>query len=307
MSFKNRREVLFVYSVKDANPNGDPLNANHPRMDEQSGQILVSDVRIKRTIRDQWLREGLEVFVDSEPKTLKTRMVELRDKYKVKTSAKTAESKEVLGKCIDARVFGVTLAEEGSSFSWTGPLQFKWGRSLHQAEVELVQGTGAFATKDEAEQRTFRNEYIVPFTVIGVYGIANQYSSIETGATNEDIASVVAALWQGTINLITRSKVGHQPRLLLEIIYKEGFEGMIGSLDEKVVLLRDGQGLSVDEELALRSLKGVQISLDEISERAATLKENIQEVRLIAEKGLQIGGKESLVKVFGSRFHVEER
>jgi len=140
-----------------------------------------------------------------------------------------------------------------------------------------------------------------------VYGIANQYSSIETGATNEDIASVVAALWQGTINLITRSKVGHQPRLLLEIIYKEGFEGMIGSLDEKVVLLRDGQGLSVDEELALRSLKGVQISLDEISERAATLKENIQEVRLIAEKGLQIGGKESLVKVFGSRFHVEER
>jgi len=45
-----------VYSVKDANPNGDPLNANHPRYDEETGQVLVSDVRIKRTIRDEFMR-----------------------------------------------------------------------------------------------------------------------------------------------------------------------------------------------------------------------------------------------------------
>ena len=77
MSFEQRREYLFVYSVKDANPNGDPLNANHPRIDEDSGQILVSDVRVKRTVRDQWLREGRDVFVDGEPKTLKQRIEEL--------------------------------------------------------------------------------------------------------------------------------------------------------------------------------------------------------------------------------------
>lgn len=72
MAFARRREYLFLYSVKDANPNGDPLNANHPRLDAETGRIMVSDVRIKRTIRDQWLREGLAVFVDGEPKTLKT-------------------------------------------------------------------------------------------------------------------------------------------------------------------------------------------------------------------------------------------
>ena len=59
MSFNRRRELLFLYTVKDANPNGDPLNANHPRFDAETSQILVSDVRIKRTIRDEWLREGL--------------------------------------------------------------------------------------------------------------------------------------------------------------------------------------------------------------------------------------------------------
>ena len=301
MSFKNRREVLFVYSVKDANPNGDPLNANHPRMDEQSNQILVSDVRIKRTIRDQWLREGLDVFVDAEAKTLKTRMLELKEKHKTK------EGKEAMAQCIDARVFGVTLAEEGASFSWTGPFQFKWGRSLHQAEVEMVQGTGAFATKEDSGNRTFRNEYIVPFVVIGVYGIANQYSSEKTAATDDDLDKVISALWQGTINLITRSKVGHQPRLLLEITYQDGFQGMVGSLDEKITLLKDGQPLSEEKQLALRGLDNVQLSIEPIAERLSANQKQVKQVRLIIDRGLHVLGKESLTQGFSSRFIVEER
>ena len=142
MSFEQRREFLFVYSVKDANPNGDPLNANHPRLDEDSGQILVSDVRVKRTVRDQCLREGREVFVDGETKTLKSRVAELKEKL----GAKTGE--EALSRCIDTRLFGVTFALGSESFAWTGPVQFKWGRSLHRASVETVQGTAAFATKE---------------------------------------------------------------------------------------------------------------------------------------------------------------
>ena len=58
MSFNSRREMLFLYTVKDANPNGDPLNENHPRYDEDTEQALVSDVRIKRTVRDEWVRVG---------------------------------------------------------------------------------------------------------------------------------------------------------------------------------------------------------------------------------------------------------
>ena len=83
MSFSNRREYLFIYSVKDANPNGDPLNANHPRFDDDSGQVLVSDVRIKRTVRDQWINKGLDVFVDGETKTLNQRVEELKQKWKL--------------------------------------------------------------------------------------------------------------------------------------------------------------------------------------------------------------------------------
>jgi CRISPR-associated protein Csh2 len=301
MSFKNRREFLFVYSVKDANPNGDPLNANQPRFDPESGQILVSDVRIKRTIRDQWLRDGLEVFVDGETKTLKNRVDEIKAKQKVNTG------REAMEKCIDARLFGVTLALEKESFSWTGPVQFKWGRSLHKAKAELVQGTGAFTTKEEKDQRTFRNEYLVPFVLLGVYGIANQNSSAVTSASETDVEKIGEGLWQGTINLITRSKVGHQPRLFFEIKYKENFQGIIGSLDEKVCLEKGGQALSDEDQLALRNLKEVTLNIKAIVEKLNAINDQVESIKVWSEKGICIVGLDELKNTFGSRYSFEER
>lgn len=49
---KNRSEILFIYDVKDANPNGDPVDENKPRIDEETGINYITDVRLKRTIRD---------------------------------------------------------------------------------------------------------------------------------------------------------------------------------------------------------------------------------------------------------------
>ena len=296
MAFAKRREYLFLYTVKDANPNGDPLNANHPRFDAETGRIMVSDVRIKRTIRDQWLREGLDVFVDGAPKTLNTRINELKSKLKVNTG------KEALQKCIDTRLFGVTFALGNEAFSWTGPVQFKWGRSLHQAKAELIQGTAAFATKDQSEQRSFRNEYIVPFVLLGVYGIANQYASVETGATDEDVDKIADGLWEGTINLITRSKVGHVPRLLIEIIYQEGFSGSAGSLDEKVDLQGpDGRTLNADEELTIRSPKDFIVDISDVSKKLAGLKNYIETVRICLDNELQLKGMDELKTVFGQK------
>lgn len=296
MAFNKRREYLFLYSVKDANPNGDPLNANHPRFDAETGRIMVSDVRIKRTIRDQWLKEGLPVFVDGEAKTLKTRINELKEMLNVKTN------KEAIQNCIDTKLFGVTFALDKESFSWTGPVQFKWGRSLHKAKAELIQGTAAFATKDYSEQRSFRNEYIVPFALIAVYGIANQYPSVESGASDNDVDNVAPGLWNGTVNLITRSKIGHVPRLLIEIIYKEGFSGIAGALDEKVNLLNpEGLPLTEDEELAIRTPRNFMVDITGVTQRILGLKDNISTINLWCDSELQIKGLEELKSEFAGK------
>jgi CRISPR-associated protein Csh2 len=61
---KNRSEIVFLYDIKDANPNGDPLDENKPRIDEETGINIVTDVRLKRTIRDYLHNfKGEEIFV----------------------------------------------------------------------------------------------------------------------------------------------------------------------------------------------------------------------------------------------------
>lgn len=302
MAFEKRRELLFVYSVKDANPNGDPLNNNAPRKDEETGQILVSDVRIKRTVRDQWIREGKDVFVDGEAQTLKERM----DALKKKTNSSSAA--EALKKCIDARLFGATCALDKESFSWCGPLQFKWARSLHKVREQFVQGTAAFTSKEEREQRSFRNEYIVPFCMLACYGIANQHASTRTEATDDDLDDLFKTVWNGTANLISRSKIGHVPLLLLEITYRKDFDGCIGALDERVHLTdTNGNPFDEDAQYALRSATTVQLDITALAQALETKKNEIERLRLVYDQRLVIKGKEELAPILGGKISEEAR
>lgn len=111
MAFNQRKEYLFLYTVKDANPNGDPLNENHPRYDKDTAQAMSSDVRIKRTIRDEWVREGETVFVDGKPKSLKTRFEEL------KQETGKDDARKIMQECLDVRLFGVTFALGKEAFA----------------------------------------------------------------------------------------------------------------------------------------------------------------------------------------------
>lgn len=286
MAFNQRKEYLFLYTVKDANPNGDPLNENHPRYDGDTAQAMASDVRIKRTVRDEWVREGEVVFVDGKPKSLKTRFEEL------KQETGKNDAREIMQKCLDVRLFGVTFALGKESFAWTGPVQFKWGRSLHSASFEFVQGTAAFATERggiDSQQRSFRNEYLVPFALMGVYGIANQNASEETGASEADLEKLVDGLWRGTDNLITRSKNEHRSRLLIEITYKEGFNGKIGALDDKITLLdREGKEMDSQRQKALRSLQEVSLDIGALLQAIDTKRDQIASIKVITDGEIRI-------------------
>ncbi|ABI69808.1 type I-B CRISPR-associated protein Cas7/Csh2 [Syntrophomonas wolfei] len=292
MAFKQRREYLFLYTVKDANPNGDPLNENHPRYDGDTAQAMASDVRVKRTTRDEWVRSGEIVFVDGEPKSLKTRFEELK-----KITGKS-DAREIMKQCLDVRLFGVTFALGKEAFAWTGPVQFKWGRSLHSASFEFVQGTAAFATERggaDNRQRSFRNEYLVPFALMGVYAIANQYASQYTDAADEDLQRMLDGLWQGTDNLITRSKNEHKSRLLIEITYKEDFNGKIGALDDKVTLLdREGKVMDREKQKALRSLQEVSLDIGALLKSMELKQEQIAGIRVITDGEINIIQEEQL-------------
>ncbi|MGC8871056.1 MAG: type I-B CRISPR-associated protein Cas7/Csh2 [Brevinematia bacterium] len=285
---ENRREFLFLYDGYWANPNGDPLDENKPRIDEETGLNYVTDVRLKRTIRDQLSDMGFEVFLVEERKDgdkLKTRE-ELFQKYQ-------KGYEEILDKCIDIRLFGGTFSIENNTKSFTGPVQFKFGRSLHRVKLELVKGTTILPSKKENKQGTFTEMYVLPYFLIVFYGIANENAAKLTRLKDEDINAMLRAMWIGhksSTDLISRSKFGHEPRLLIEIIYKKNTQTQMGELDKLVRIKTDKK----DEEI--RDIEEVTIDLSKLKEKVEKYKNKIEKVRYII--GDRVKLNESLEEVF---------
>ncbi|MGB9901338.1 MAG: type I-B CRISPR-associated protein Cas7/Csh2 [Pseudothermotoga sp.] len=268
----NRSEILFLYDVKWANPNGDPLDENKPRIDEETEKCIVSDVRLKRTIRDEWQSWGEEIWVSGEAVDPNKRCQDLE-----------IQKKEDALKCLDVRLFGavIPISKQGDT-SYTGPVQFRPGSSLHAVKVVFQQGTAAFTSKSEAQQRSFREEFLLPYALICFYGIANENAAKITKATEEDMQKLLKAIWNGTKNLITRSKMEHIPRLLLRIVYKEGMNYHIGELDSYLKLQTNV------EEKSIRDISQIGIEVGELLGKLSENRTKIDHVEFKQDSRLNL-------------------
>lgn len=257
----NRSEILFIYHVKDANPNGDPLDENKPRTDPDTGVATVTDVRIKRTIRDYWHQNlNLEILIRdthsdkgylNSGKQRAESFVVPEKKFTSIPDAEESIGKLVTEKCIDARCFGATLpidknltkpkAKGDGSVTLTGPVQFSgFNRSLHSVAPVFIRGTAGFASKEnEKTSKSFREEYLLPYACIACYGVINEIAAKTTNMSEQDAMLVLEGLWRGTENLISRSKMGHQPLLLIHLEYADNYR--IGDLASRIKLESNGK------------------------------------------------------------------
>jgi CRISPR-associated protein Csh2 len=300
-TIKNRSEILFLYDVKDANPNGDPVDENKPRLDEETGINIVTDVRLKRTIRDYLINFKAKkdaIFVkeiveeDGKQKTREKRIEE----EEIKT---LKDANKLLSKYLDIRLFGATIGlkgskgkkkeekgenEEkdgkGSSITWTGPVQFKFGRSLHKVNLTFIKGTTVMPSKEGAAQGTFTERYILPYSLIAFYGIVNENAAKNQSIplTNADIDLMVNGIWNGTKNLISGSKFGQMPRLLMQTVYKEGQNFFIGELDKLISRISDKN----DE--AIRDISEVKVDITNLVNALNANKDKIEKIRLIVDE-----------------------
>jgi CRISPR-associated protein Csh2 len=306
---ENRSEILFLYDVTFANPNGDPMDENKPRIDEETGINIVTDVRLKRTIRDYFLNliESNDTRLGNQDIFIK----EVRDEegylYDAKTRAKDFLKKEgtfskmkkaiqedVCSECIDVRLFGCVIplgllvkqkeAPEKGSITLIGPVQFRFGRSLHRVNMKFVKGTGAFASDYEGKksmQFTFREEYVLPYSLITFYGVVNENSAKNTGLTEEDVDLLLEGMWNGTKNLITRSKFGQIPRFLMRISYKvQNF--YIGDLDRMINCVT----LNGLEDEKIRSISDIVLDATILKQHLEKYKDRIGRIDLQVDSEL---------------------
>lgn len=285
---KNRSEILFLYDITDANPNGDPVDENKPRVDEETGVNIVTDVRLKRTIRDYlYDYKNQDVFI-----------LELRDgngnlKSKEDRLKDFKDNEDLLKKCIDVRLFGATTAVKGKTMTLTGPVQFKYGRSLHRVDMTYVKGTTVMPSGQDKKQGTFTERYILPYSLIAFYGIVNENAATrqKIELTEEDVLLMLEGMWNGTKNLMSTSKTGQMPRLLLQVVFKEeNFH--IGELDKRIKFITD------KNEEEIRDIQDGKLEISELVEALKIYKESVETVNFKVDERLilAVDGKATSLK-----------
>lgn len=243
----SRREFLFCYDIRMGNPNGDP-DENRPRV-LPDGNHYVTDVRLKRFVRDYLKTQGHDILVDTvegRTKNLTGRVgAYLKDKGQPEADGQELVN-IILESFVDARMFGSTLAfkrgeekEAGvKAREWkpqpktlTGATQIEQGEVLHQAQEVDIRGTSILGSGEEQRQGTFTENFVLRYGFVGFGGIANEHSAAKSLLTDEDYAELLLALWKGVRSAgNTRTKAGQVPRLLVNVVYRPGSEFQLGRM-----------------------------------------------------------------------------
>lgn len=230
----NRYEFVLYYDVENGNPNGDPDMGNMPRIDPQTGHGIVTDVCLKRKIRDyidvtKNEVAGYYIYVKSgvilnnqhkkayeflgispvakkpkgKPKDTTEESKEAKEAKEVKLS-KEQEAKLTEFMCknfFDIRTFGAVMTTKVNCGQVRGPVQLNFSRSIDpifQQEITLTRC--AVTTEDEANEgkiQMFGKKQIVPYGLYRVEGYISAHLAEKTGFTEDDLT----LLWESLINM----------------------------------------------------------------------------------------------------------
>jgi len=301
---QNRSEIVFLFDAVDANPNGNPLSgANRPRIDPQTQQAIVTDVRLKRYLRDQLDDDGHGVYirnvqVEGEQYT-RAKLIEDRlksvepDDYDLDEEDEAEQFREdlfgaFLDNSADVRYFGATMSmdtddeyEDHLPDHFTGPVQFSPGKSMHAVNEneEYDSLTSVIATQEGKEQGGFDlDDHRIQYGLIRFHGLVDEHGAEDTKLTTTDVERLDTLCWRALKNqTISRSKVGQEPRLYCRIEYaEESFH--LGGLDKDLAL--DGDESKPDEEL--RNVRDLAVEVDDFVRRLSAANGQVERVRVVA-------------------------
>lgn len=237
-----KSEILFLYESTYSIPNGDPFTGEQ-RYDDETKKVLVSDVRIKRFIRDYFAENGRDIYVaNPDPSNKLTGGQRFKMLYE-KRSEKSASPREFALSLIDVRLFGAVIPiqqekgkkkseEEGESakaFNVTGAIQFSLlNPSLNKADLQIHQNTSVLISGEGKGQGAIGTTTVVPYSLNQIHGWINPYSARHTGLSEDDIKVMFRALWESVNNANTRTKSNQNSLLLLQLVYSEPTKKLYG-------------------------------------------------------------------------------
>lgn len=196
---KNRFDFVYIFDVKDGNPNGDPDAGNLPRVDAETGMGLVTDVCLKRKVRNyvqaaKGLSDGYDIFI-KEKAVLNALIDKAHDDSAVKAATDKTEAARMFmcKNYYDIRTFGAVMSTGKNAGQVRGAIQLTFARSVDTiATAEHSITRMAVATEKEAEKqggdnRTMGRKATVPYGLYVCHGFISANLAQQTGFSEEDL------------------------------------------------------------------------------------------------------------------------
>lgn len=209
MAIQNRYEFVYFFDVTNGNPNGDPDAGNMPRLDPESSKGLVTDVSLKRKIRNyiQLSEEqtpGYDIYVQ-EKGVLNRQNQKAYDALEIKSESKKLPKEQEKAKAVtdwmcanffDVRAFGAVMTTEVNSGQVRGPLQLAFAKSIDPIIPLEISITRMAVTneKDLEKERTMGRKHIVPYGLYRVHGFVSAKLAEKTGFSDADLEKVWKSL-----------------------------------------------------------------------------------------------------------------
>lgn len=216
MTIQNRYDFVLFFDVKDGNPNGDPDAGNLPRIDPETGHGLVTDVCLKRKVRnfvqlDKDSAAGYDIFI-KEKAILNNLIAEAHKDETVKgkeKGEKTEAARQVMcRKYYDVRTFGAVMSTGENAGQVRGPVQLTFARSVDQivplehSITRMAVATEAEAEKQQGDNRTMGRKFTVPYALYRCHGFISAPLAAQTGFSEEDLQ----LFWQSLVNMFEHDR-----------------------------------------------------------------------------------------------------
>jgi len=286
-AIKNRYEFVLLFDVHDGNPNGDPDAGNLPRIDPETGNGLVTDVCIKRKVRNYiGLLKGeqppFEIYV-KEKAVLNLQHERAYKAFDMKPESKKLPKNEKDAKKItdwmcqnffDVRTFGAVMATEVNAGQVRGPVQLGFARSVEPIFTGEHTITRMAVTKveDLQKERTMGRKFTVPYALYRCHGFLSAPLAKQTGFSEDDLS----LLWDALANMFEHDRSAARGQMTTQKLVAFKHESKIGNAPAQKLFDLVKVKRSTDPAKPAREFADYEVTIDSASlPQGVTLEEKI--------------------------------
>lgn len=277
---QNRYEFVYLFDVENGNPNGDPDAGNMPRIDPETSFGIITDVCLKRKIRNfvEIVKEGkspYEIYVREKAvlnltheRAHKAVGVQMKtdDKKRKGSDEEVVKARQwMCANFYDVRTFGAVMSTGVNCGQVRGPVQLNFGRSIESiVPLEVSITRMAVATEKEAEQqsgdnRTMGKKHIVPYALYRTEGYISAHLAKQTGFSEDDLK----LLWEALNNMFDHDHSAARGKMNARrlIIFKH--DSMLGNAPAHKLFDRVKVNRVTDAAKPARSFEDYEVRVDE--------------------------------------------